>query len=646
MAERWLRSRTGPRDQDSFNDADNIDLDSEGTYLGSEATITVRANPTGEGSVQNSVVAARDSDNATLANITTLQLQDLLATVMTAIQAESSKQTAAFQTELAKLTETLKAQFRQENEKLAASLTEKFETANTKLREEFNVKLQSEIQCVSERVNVLKSDTEHGIDNLNKSVENLSEVMSSRVNAHIVQTRKELDKQGQEVITSSKVVLASISEHRVENESAMSNLRQEINQSREQVDNRLHAISDEVRSSIQEWESRVQSVKQANDSEIMRINEAISSLEAKITAGVTSNNSTAIQPTVVNGATAVGQTESTVGTVGSNTSVNSVSGVNACNLSACSGSTDVPNTSVNSCNNNVNAGSGLYANNTDLSELTLPTFTDSASQVPLHFIRDLDQYFSLKRTPEELRLALVFRAVKEPFAKQWLSSVFDRMKNYDEFKKSFTELLWCPSRQASIRSAIYLDKHDPGSGESCLDHYIRYANMASTLNPPMSDLDLLSALTSHFEQRVQQGLICSNLQSTQDVLAFLSKLQGLGDHRQTFRSPRREFDRRDPNRGLTRDQDNARNRGRGNGVNVRYVRQGERQSREFSDRTQRGEVGRSFHRRGQGSMRDDRSSRLNPIAPNFHPRDHEPPRSQDSRLSAETTDDSPPTLNH
>jgi hypothetical protein len=55
--------------------------------------------------------------------------------------------------------------------------------------------------------------------------------------------------------------------------------------------------------------------------------------------------------------------------------------------------------------------------------------------------------------------------------------------------------------------------------------------MASTLNPPMSDPDLLSALTSRFEPRVQQGLICSNLQSTQDALAFLAKLQGLRDHR-------------------------------------------------------------------------------------------------------------------
>jgi hypothetical protein len=137
------------------------------------------------------------------------------------------------------------------------------------------------------------------------------------------------------------------------------------------------------------------------------------------------------------------------------------------------------------------------------------------------------------------------------------------MKNYDEFEKTFTELLWCPSRQASIRSAIYLDKHDPGSCESCPDHHIRYANMASTLNLPMSDLDLLSALTSHFEPRVQQGLICSNLQSTQDILDFLAKLQGLGDYRQTFQSPGREFDRRDTNRGPTRDQDNVKNGDRG-----------------------------------------------------------------------------------
>jgi len=135
----------------------------------------------------------------------------------------------------------------------------------------------------------------------------------------------------------------------------------------------------------------------------MRINKAISSLKAKITAGVANNNRSAIAHTAVVRMTAVGQTESTVGTVGSESSVSGVNGTNVCDMSTGSDGANVPNTLVNSCNNSVNAGSGLHANNTDLSELTLPTFTDSTSQAPLHFIRNLDQYFSLKRTPDELR---------------------------------------------------------------------------------------------------------------------------------------------------------------------------------------------------------------------------------------------------
>jgi hypothetical protein len=100
------------------------------------------------------------------------------------------------------------------------------------------------------------------------------------------------------------------------------------------------------------------------------------------------------------------------------------------------------NPSIISCTNNVNAAFGFYAINTDLSEITLLPITDSTSQVVLHFTRDIDQYFSLKRTPRKIRVALIFGALKEPFAKQTLSSVFDRMKNYDKFKMAFTELLW------------------------------------------------------------------------------------------------------------------------------------------------------------------------------------------------------------
>jgi hypothetical protein len=53
----------------------------------------------------------------------------------------------------------------------------------------------------------------------------------------------------------------------------------------------------------------IQSVKLANDSEILRINNAIISLKAKITAGIANNNMTAIQQTATY-RTALGRTES------------------------------------------------------------------------------------------------------------------------------------------------------------------------------------------------------------------------------------------------------------------------------------------------------------------------------------------------
>jgi hypothetical protein len=134
--ERRLRSRSSTRNEDIFDNTDNLDMDRNNAGFELEADITVRENPAVEVRVQNSEVNVNNSSNVTLPNITASQIQDLLATVITAIQAESSKQTAIFQAEVAKQTETLKAQFKQENEKLAASLTDRLEAANTKLREE------------------------------------------------------------------------------------------------------------------------------------------------------------------------------------------------------------------------------------------------------------------------------------------------------------------------------------------------------------------------------------------------------------------------------------------------------------------------------------------------------------------------------
>ena len=79
-----------------------------------------------------------------------------------------------------------------------------------------------------------------------------------------------------------------------------------MNQRQEHVNSSLNSILGVFSSRFQEWESQFQSVKQANELEIVRINEAKSSLEAKIATWLVKNNRTAIQQSAMVRTTAVG----------------------------------------------------------------------------------------------------------------------------------------------------------------------------------------------------------------------------------------------------------------------------------------------------------------------------------------------------
>jgi hypothetical protein len=346
------------------------------------------------------------------------------------------------------------------------------------------------------------------------------------MNAHVVQVRKETDRQGQEITAASSSLLASIRERKEQVGVTIENLSNEISKSKEYSDSKFSIVSGEI-----------QDIKQHSAAEISRLRATLGDLQAKLVTGTLDRLSPAVPVRFDIRSEAVQQVDSVINTAGPNNSLPSVpgeNGVNGCCTSMCNDVNSVINQPTNSYSHgNVNVASELLAK----SELTLLTVSDSTKQVPIHFIRDLDQYFSLRQTPDELRLLLVFRAIQEPFAKQWLSSSFDKLKSYIEFKKAFTELLWNPSHQASIRSSIYLDRYNRNSEESYKDHYTRYANLASTLDPPMTEMDLLASMTSHFETKVQQGLICGNFQNTQDVLAFLAKYHGLGENREVLGRP-------------------------------------------------------------------------------------------------------------
>jgi hypothetical protein len=93
----------------------------------------------------------------------------------------------------------------------------------------------------------------------------------------------------------------------------------------------------------------------------------------------------------------------------------------------------------------MNAQSKTF-NVSQYSELSLPKFYDSSKPLVFRFIRVLGEYFTLNMTPEEIRLPLVFRSISDPFAKQWMLTIYGQLTTYEDFKKAFTVTLgWDPT---------------------------------------------------------------------------------------------------------------------------------------------------------------------------------------------------------
>ena len=240
----------------------------------------------------------------------------------------------------------------------------------------------------------------------------------------------------------------------------------------------------------------------------------------------------------------------------------------------------------------------------------------------MHFIRELDEYFSLRKTPDELRLPLVFRSISDPFTKQWMLTAYGQLKSYDDFKRAFTELLWDSTRQSEIRCRVYQDRYDYRSGES-FSEQIRYDNMASMISPAMSDQDLLGAMVTHFEPRIQTCLISANLKSTQDVLAVLTKLQSLEKWKEQNRTTRRDYEYHDQARKTSRvpPNDSAGNCRPNGSVQVRRVRRdnGDGNPRGNPWRDSRINQGRRNSFGGQGRPDNNTDPRLSAAAHDFTP---------------------------
>jgi hypothetical protein len=107
------------------------------------------------------------------------------------------------------------------------------------------------------------------------------------------------------------------------------------------------------------------------------------------------------------------------------------------NVSTC---INIANVELSHVNNTavVNENSEMPTNRDSLSKLNLPSFLDCNKQSVVTFIRDLDMYFERKKVPENLKLPLVLRAIKDPFTQNWVSYEYNKIDSYKSFKSHFS----------------------------------------------------------------------------------------------------------------------------------------------------------------------------------------------------------------
>jgi hypothetical protein len=181
----------------------------------------------------------------------------------------------------------------------------------------------------------------------------------------------------------------------------------EINPNKEEVKNKVGELTLEIRSvapSLDECSSNIQTDGQVYQLEIQKLNSKIGNLKAKLNSNQANQNASAVctspQANTTTRLIDIGQSSSQVSPAVSESGSHVSPGVNGesvCNASACNNVNNT-NTIVTSCNENVSAQSETFVNTSQYSELSLPKFSDSSKQVAVHFIRELDEYFTLKRT--------------------------------------------------------------------------------------------------------------------------------------------------------------------------------------------------------------------------------------------------------
>jgi hypothetical protein len=103
------------------------------------------------------------------------------------------------------------------------------------------------------------------------------------------------------------------------------------------------------------------------------------------------------------------------------------------------------------------------------------------------------EFIQLRGVLPAHQLAIAQKSIAGNLSKQWLETIYDKLKDYDNFQKTFLHTWWSQSQHSLVKCNIYHGKYDQRSNLTLSGHFLKYATMAC-LDPRPTDTEIVRLL--------------------------------------------------------------------------------------------------------------------------------------------------------
>jgi hypothetical protein len=137
----------------------------------------------------------------------------------------------------------------------------------------------------------------------------------------------------------------------------------------------------------------------------------------------------------------------------------------------------------------------------------------------------LDEFIRLTGVPKGFQLAVAYRSIVGHMSNQWVETVSRNSTDYEAFKKASLNTWWSPLRQSIVKCSLYQVKYNRNSNLTLSGDFLKYATMASYLEPRPIDVEVIEVIRYNFPIGVQRAMLTNQLHTIEETLDLLKRVE-------------------------------------------------------------------------------------------------------------------------